>query len=109
MRALGALMPLGAIAAALLLAGCEQPETQTRMAADGTVLIPVNTGLRCHEGRCLEFDWMADQARIRPFDFVRLPDGVRLGGVMTEAQFFETYERARRAPLGGRGPSQGRS
>jgi hypothetical protein len=104
MRVPRSILPLGAVAAALLLSACEQPPAPTRVAEDGTVLIQVNAGLRCHQGQCLEFDPVWNEARIRPFDYVALPRGTRVGGVLTEAQFRDLYEQARRAPLGGREP-----
>jgi hypothetical protein len=107
MRAHGLFVPLLAIAAATFLAGCEQPTTPTRAAEDSAVLIPVGPGLRCHQGQCLEFHPTWQEARIRPFDYVPLPRGTRVGGVLTEAQFRDLYEQARKAPLGGYGPGGG--
>lgn len=99
--------PIGALAFAAVLSGCAQPPAPTRVSADGSVLVEIGPGLRCHNSQCIEFDPIWNTARITPFDYVKLPRGVRVrGGVLTEAQFQALYEEARKAPLGGRGPEE---
>lgn len=110
MRAYRFVLPLALVAGAFALAGCEQPQAPTQVRADGTVLVAIGPGIRCHQNQCLEFDRFWDRARVPPQDFVAMPAGTRVGdGVLTEAQFRELFERARRAPMGGTGRAGDRS